>query len=65
MKRRNDYIVKIRQYPSENRKIFHQDETWLNASHIPAKAWVDTNVEENPYDALNPNFKITLGYIDP
>uniref|UniRef100_A0A915I560 Uncharacterized protein n=1 Tax=Romanomermis culicivorax TaxID=13658 RepID=A0A915I560_ROMCU len=55
----------MRRYRRQNRPIFYQDETWLNAGHIPVKAWVDTMIEENPYDALSSNNNLTLGYNDP
>lgn len=62
---RKDYLSKIKQFRSEGRPIFYQDETWVNQGYTTPKAWYDTTVEENPHAALQPSSNVSLGYKDP
>jgi len=38
---RVNYIKKVRQYRSEGRAIYYQDETWVNKNMTPANVWLD------------------------
>lgn len=41
---RRDYLIKIKAYRQENRKVYYLDETWLNAGHTKSKVWMDKSV---------------------
>nr|CAH7766760.1 unnamed protein product [Callosobruchus chinensis] len=38
---RREYLTKIKNYRSQNRKIYFLDETWINAGHTKAKVSMD------------------------
>nr|CAH7765939.1 unnamed protein product [Callosobruchus chinensis] len=38
---RREYLTEIKNYRSQNRKIYFLDETWINAGHTKAKVWMD------------------------
>lgn len=44
---RREYLVKIKSYRNENRKIYYLDETWVNAGHTKTKIWVDASVSSS------------------
>ena len=41
---RREYLIKIKSYRDQNRKIYYLDETWVNAGHTTSKVWVDETV---------------------
>lgn len=41
---RREYLVKIKSFREQNRKIYYLDETWVNAGHTTSKVWIDETV---------------------
>lgn len=41
---RRDYLIKIKKYREEGRKIFYLDETWVNEGQTSSKIWCDTKI---------------------
>lgn len=48
---RRNYLRKIKQFREEGRKIYYQDETWVNAGHVKNKVWQDKTIK-SPKDAF-------------
>uniref|UniRef100_A0A915KZ55 Transposase n=1 Tax=Romanomermis culicivorax TaxID=13658 RepID=A0A915KZ55_ROMCU len=65
MQKRDNYIREITKFRGENRKIYYQDETWINAGYVAKKGWIDTNIEKDLRDIIHPSSSLTLGYKDP
>lgn len=41
---RRDYLIKIKSFREQNRKIYYLDETWVNAGHTTSNVWVDETI---------------------
>lgn len=41
---RREFLIKIKSFRNDGRKIYYLDETWINAGHAPSKVWVDKSV---------------------
>ncbi len=48
------YNSKYFAYKVEGRKIYFQDETWINEGYTTRKAWYDTLIEKQPELARQP-----------
>lgn len=44
---RRHYLRQIKQFRSENRKIYYLDETWLNEGYTVGKIWQDKNISSS------------------
>ncbi|CAH2085192.1 unnamed protein product [Euphydryas editha] len=50
---RKQYLLKIKSYRSQNRKIYYTDETWLNEGHTSNYVWNDLNITSSRQAFLN------------
>ncbi|RVE40115.1 hypothetical protein evm_015235 [Chilo suppressalis] len=41
------YLTAIKEYRRQGKKIYYQDETWINEGHTTGKVWVDTTIESS------------------
>ncbi len=59
------FLRKYFAYKAEGRKIYFQDETWINEGYTTRKAWYDTLIEGQPELARQPGTGLAYGYKDP
>lgn len=50
---RKNYLLKIKSFRRQNRKIYYTDETWLNEGHTSNFVWNDLNVTSSRQAFLN------------
>lgn len=60
---RRKYLKSIRKFPSETRKIYYLDETWLYEGYTVGKVWQDRNINSSCQafiESLSTGIKNTL-----